>query len=137
MIKMTVEYKRVSVLTKKLAKSKKKARSKMKKLSLEMAKDLVVAVQKNASGSPGPEVITGQYRSSIRILESSDDGNNSAVLVGTDAPQAYRLEFGFTGQDSLGRYYQQPAFPHWRPALAEIPAKSKKLMGDFAEEMME
>lgn len=69
-------------------------------------------VQQNASGRPGPNVVTGQYRGSIRIMERS----RYSVTVGTDAVQALRLEFGFVGTDSIGRHYQQPAFPHFRPA---------------------
>ncbi len=84
--------------------------------------ELQAAVQRNASGRPGPNVITGHYRRSInRRTEKRVDG--SVGQVGTDAPQARRLEFGFSGTDSLGRVYDQPPFPHFGPALDEVGPK--------------
>ncbi|MEU5683592.1 hypothetical protein DEJ48_36660 [Streptomyces venezuelae] len=81
------------------------------------AKALVVQVQHNASGRPGPRVITGQYRASWQ----SDVHRAGPVIVaevGTNAPQGRRLEFGFVGADSLGRHYNQRPFPHLGPAVA-------------------
>lgn len=80
------------------------------------AKALVVQVQGNASGRPGPRVITGKYRASWQ----SDVHRAGPVIVaevGTSAPQGRRLEFGFVGVDSLGRRYNQPPFPHLGPAV--------------------
>ncbi|WP_323178614.1 HK97 gp10 family phage protein [Streptomyces sp. NBC_01381] len=80
------------------------------------AKALVVQVQRNASGRPGPRVITGKYRASWQ----SDVHRAGPVIVaevGTSAPQGRRLEFGFVGVDSLGRHYNQPPFPHLGPAV--------------------
>ncbi|MGW2719842.1 HK97 gp10 family phage protein [Streptomyces sp. NPDC001492] len=80
------------------------------------AKALVVQVQRNASGRPGPRVITGKYRASWQ----SDVHRAGPVIVaevGTSAPQGRRLEFGFVGVDSLGRDYNQPPFPHLGPAV--------------------
>lgn len=37
--------------------------------------------------------------------------------IGTDLEYAARIEFGFTGPDSLGRVYNQPAQPYLRPAF--------------------
>ncbi|MEU7576729.1 HK97 gp10 family phage protein [Streptomyces sp. NPDC041068] len=81
------------------------------------AKALVVEVQRNASGRPGPRVITGRYRASWQ----SDVHRAGPVIVaevGTNAPQGRRLEFGFVGVDSNGRHYNQPPFPHLGPAVA-------------------
>lgn len=77
---------------------------------------LLTRIKQNASGRPGPNVITGDYRRSwtMRI------GRNSSIYtawVGTNAPQGRRLEYGFVGVDSLGRHYNQPPFPHVEPAL--------------------
>lgn len=80
------------------------------------AKALVVQVQRNASGRPGPRVITGKYRASWQ----SDVHRAGPVIVGevgTNAPQGRRLEFGFVGVDSLGRHYSTPPFPHLGPAV--------------------
>lgn len=76
------------------------------------------AVVRNASGRPGPNAITGDYRRRInrRVMRW---GATSSGLVGTDAPQGRRLELGFVGTDSLGRVYDQAPFPHFGPALDE------------------
>ena len=73
-------------------------------------------VQLNASGRPGPNAPTGNYRRSInrrtvKLLRSSYGE------VGTNMPQGRRLEHGFSGVDSLGRSYDQPAYPHFGPAI--------------------
>ena len=71
---------------------------------------------------PGPNVATGDYRRSINLTTGSEGGSPVAV-VATNAPQARRLEYGFTGADALGRMYRQPPYPHWRPAAQEIGPK--------------
>jgi len=71
-----------------------------------------------ASGRPGPNVVTGDYRRSWQ-LEFKGSGASSKSTVGTNAPQGRRLEQGFYGMDSLGRVYSQPPFPHAGPAFDE------------------
>lgn len=76
-------------------------------------------VQLNASGRPGPNAPTGNYRRSInrrtvKLLRSSYGE------VGTNMPQGRRLEDGFSGTDSLGRSYDQPAYPHFGPAIGFV-----------------
>lgn len=77
-------------------------------------------IRGNASGRPGPRVITGDYRRSIngRIAEVGPGG--VVGEIGTNAAQARRLEYGFFGPDSLGRQYRQPPYPHFQPALGDI-----------------
>lgn len=77
---------------------------------------LRVKIQQRASGRPGPNVITGEYRSSWQVLRQGD----GTYVVFSDAPQAARLEYGFAGVDALGRVYHQPPFPHVNPAADEI-----------------
>lgn len=79
---------------------------------------LRVRIQRNASGRPGPNVITGQYRASwdVRMITS---GGQVTAEVFTDAPQARRLEYGFVGVDALGRHYRQPPYPHVEPAFRQ------------------
>lgn len=79
------------------------------------ASDLTRLVKMNASGRPGPNAPTGDYRSSWRN-DVIGQGGLSRV-VGTDRPQAMRLEYGFVGADSLGRVYDQPPYPHFEPAI--------------------
>lgn len=83
---------------------------------------LETAVKRRASGRPGPNVRTGDYRRSwnTRVTRGADSVTS---ITGTDRPQAARLEYGFHGTDALGRVYNQPPFPHAGPALDEIEPK--------------
>lgn len=80
-------------------------------------------VKKNASlprgGPPGPRIITGDYNRSI-TTEYQDAISTATAVVGTNAVQGRRLEYGFFGVDSLGRHYRQPAYAHFRPAADDI-----------------
>lgn len=76
-------------------------------------------VMAKASGRPGPNAPTGDYRRSI-ALEIDKTPNTIQARVGTNKPQGRRLEFGFVGTDSLGRTYNQPPYPHFGPASDEI-----------------
>lgn len=77
---------------------------------------LLTRVRANASGRPGPRAVTGDYRRSWNVQYVDHAGRHSAT-VGTAAPQARRLEYGFVGADRLGRVYNQPPFPHVGPAV--------------------
>lgn len=67
----------------------------------------------------GPRLITGSYLRSINLRMSPGLGGPTAS-VGTNAPQARRLELGFVGVDSAGRSYNAPPYPHFAPALDEV-----------------
>lgn len=60
-------------------------------------------------------VRTGDYRRSWNTQL-----RGMTAIVGTNKPQARRLEFGFVGSDSLGRVYNQAPQPHVRPSIEEI-----------------
>ncbi len=79
---------------------------------------LLERTRENASGRPGPNVITGEYRAAFRAT-FRQRLHLYEGLVSNEKPQALRLEFGFVGYDALGRYYNQPPFPHMRPAFEE------------------
>lgn len=82
---------------------------------------LLARTRAKASGRPGPNVITGQYRNSIRVRYETDPATGaSTATVYSDAPQARRLEFGFKGTDSIGRSFNQPPRPHFGPAFDEV-----------------
>lgn len=77
-------------------------------------------VRANATGRPGPNVQTGDYRRSIALEVTAVIGGDATATVGTNAPQARRLEYGFMNmRDSLGRLYHQPPLPHFGPALEQ------------------
>lgn len=80
---------------------------------------LATKVKAKASGRPGPNAPTGDYRRSI-TAQFSREGSKSIAIIGTNAVQGRRLEFGFNGVDSLGRHYNQPPYPHFGPAFDEI-----------------
>lgn len=61
---------------------------------------------------------TGTLRRSIHI-ESDESSGQPVVLVGTDVVYARRIEYGFIGEDRLGRRYDQSPQPYLRPALDE------------------
>ncbi|MET9294412.1 HK97 gp10 family phage protein [Streptomyces sp. NPDC003077] len=99
------------------------------------AQALVEQVQHNASGRPGPRVITGRYRASWR---SDVQGAGPVVVaeVGTSAAQARRLEYGFVGVDSLGRQYAQPPFPHLGPAVDHAGPEIVRELGNAVEKAL-
>ncbi len=102
------------------------------------AADLVALTQRNASGRPGPNAPTGDYRGSWRV-EPVADGDPSAVSrsAGTDRVQANRLEYGFVGTDSRGRTYDQPPYPHHGPAVDVIEPVFEAAMAKVAEKAVE
>lgn len=75
--------------------------------------------KENATGRPGPNVITGRLRGSI-TWEPGEDERGAYVDIGTNVEYARRLELGFVGTDSLGRTYNQPPYPFLVPALNEV-----------------
>jgi hypothetical protein len=85
---------------------------------------LVTKIRARASGRPGPGVVTGDYRRSWGSTYRATP--DPSATVGTNAPQARRLEYGFTGRDSLGRHYAQPPLPHVAPAVQETEAEYKE-----------
>jgi hypothetical protein len=93
---------------------------------------LVEAVRRHASGRPGPNVITGAYLASIYWSMDAQSGLCN-LNVTSDAPQAYRLEFGFTGTDATGRSFNQPPYPHFRPASDEMEEEFEKALSLVAD----
>jgi hypothetical protein len=80
---------------------------------------LETLVKAHASGRPGPNAPTGDYRRSINS-QVVDTSLYVVGYVGTNAVQGRRLEQGFTGTDSLGRYYDQPPYPHFGPGADQL-----------------
>lgn len=65
-----------------------------------------------SSGPPGPGVETGAYNAAY-IVET--DGET--VRASNPSPQSNRLEYGFVGEDAMGRMYHDPPRPHFRPTF--------------------
>lgn len=89
-------------------------------------------IRRNASGRPGPNAPTGDYKRSWGIRFGLD----GSVTVGTNAVQGRRLEKGFTGTDSLGRKYRQRAYPHVAPAARQLgPLYQRAVLQAIASEV--
>jgi hypothetical protein len=96
----------------------------------------VARIRQNASGRPGPNVITGAYRASWRS-ETRGIPYGAECTIGTTAPQGRRLEFGFWDMtDSLGRHFFQPPYPHVQPALEAIGDTLREQMRGVVEELL-
>lgn len=74
------------------------------------------AAKNNATGRPGPNVVSNRLRGSI-TWRLGVDALSVYADIGSAVVYARRIELGFTGTDSLGRFYNQPPFPYLRPAL--------------------
>ena len=71
----------------------------VQKVTIDYGYRAKAVIVRNASGRPGPNTITADYVRSWDLVFGAD----GSVTAGTNAPQARRLEKGFTGEDSLGR----------------------------------
>lgn len=61
---------------------------------------------------------------------------NMTVKVGTNVVYAARIEFGFSGTDSLGRSFNQPGTPYLRPAILSHKAGINKIFARAIKEGM-
>lgn len=77
-------------------------------------------------------VVTGHLRDAGRVEPLAK--HQYAVVF--DKPYAKRIEFGFTGTDSLGRYYNQPPHPYLRPAYEEQRLQALEKTADLLERAM-
>ncbi|WP_324787026.1 HK97 gp10 family phage protein [Streptomyces sp. H51] len=93
---------------------------------------LETQVKANASGRPGPNVITGDYRRSWTHEVHVGAGAVSGT-VGTNKPQGRRLEYGYIGPDSLGRIFDQPPYPHLGPAVHTIEPAFLQALGQVVD----
>lgn len=94
----------------------------------------VAEVRRNASGRPGPRIVTGNLLGSIRS-DWRISGDVFEGQIGTNAVYARRLEFGFVGPDSLGRVYNQPPYPFMNPAVPAIRARLIAASGEAARQV--
>lgn len=78
---------------------------------------LNAAAKSNATGRPGPDDLSGDYRESWSVEEVDGDPTEVARSVGSDHPAAHRLEWGFIGTDAAGRQVDAPPYAHLGPAI--------------------
>lgn len=77
-----------------------------------------------------PDMVEGQ------LPEPEIGGSSATVYVGTDVEYARRIEYGFEGQDALGRTYHQPAQPYLRPAIDENQAAVQREVGEALRDLL-
>ena len=84
---------------------------------IEVASLLDEKAKENASGRPGPNVISGTLRRGIRQTPAAKTGRGSwTISVGPTAGYSRRVELGYRGTDSLGRTYATSGYPYFVPA---------------------
>jgi hypothetical protein len=87
-------------------------------------------IMERASGRPGPNVISGDYRGSW-TPEPFAVPDGGGVEVGTREPQGRRLEFGFYDMtDSIGRHFFQVPRPHVEPSVNELSTQYEDAFKD-------
>lgn len=96
---------------------------------------LQTRIKAKASGRPGPNAPTGDYRRSWGTRYFGLPGGVIVAQVGTNEPQGRRLEMGFVGADSLGRVYNQAPLPHVGPAVQEIEPEFVKAMEEMVDRL--
>jgi hypothetical protein len=85
---------------------------------LEAGHAVEAQAKTNASGRPGPNVVSGTLRRSIHVEGPANAGSlGRKVEVGPSVIYGRRVELGFSGTDSRGRSYDQPPYPYLGPAL--------------------
>jgi hypothetical protein len=89
--------------------------------------ELEALAKRNASGRPGPNVVSGALRREIRAAPAEKVGDNWMVRVKVLVPYARRIELGFKGPDKLGRVYNQPPFPYVAPAYRAVKARFNEI----------
>lgn len=87
----------------------------------------------NASGRPGPNVITGTLRRSIVLDPESPvrSGDGWTISVGPSVLYGRRVELGFRGTDSIGRTFTGAGkYPYFTPAVESIIPRIADVMRD-------
>ena len=96
----------------------------------QQARLLRALIMENASGRPGPNVITDKYRPSWK-REPFPVPDGGGAEVGTRKPQGRRLEYGFYDMtDSIGRHFFQVPRPHVGPAVNELSTQYEDAFKD-------
>ena len=96
------------------------------------AAEVEKAAKENASGAPGPEVVTGTARRGVRHTPAHRVGLVGwQSEVGPTVIYSRRLDLGFIGTDSLGRVYNQQPRPFFTPAWDSMLGKLPRI---YAEE---
>lgn len=74
-----------------------------------------------------PNIVTGTLRRSIRFTPIGKLAGGYTTMVGPTTVYGRRVELGYKGIDSLGRKYNQPAFPYFGPAVKEVRVRAHEI----------
>jgi len=118
-MEIKMEVKEGKALAEKFRHAGKEAQNKIDKALLKAG----YLVERTAKIYQTPHVDTGRLRASIatRLVPRN-------AQVGTNVVYARRIEFGFKGDDSLGRTYNQAAYPFLKPALKDKEMEIKMIL---------
>jgi len=95
----------------------------------EVASELEKVAKRNASGRPGPNVVTGTLRRSITHDPITPWGIGGwQTKVGPTVIYGRRIELGFKGADSLGRVFDAPGYPYFGPAFRQVVPRIPEIM---------
>lgn len=72
------------------------------------------------NASNRPNIVTGTLRRSIRSTGIQRLAGGYSTTVGPTVVYGRRVELGFRGTDSIGRRYNQPAYPYFGPGVKEV-----------------
>lgn len=87
----------------------------------QQARLLRAMIRWNASGRPGPNIISGDYFDSWGPAQPFAVPDGGGATLGTTQPYGRRLEFGFWDMtDRIGRHFFQPPYAHVQPAVTEL-----------------
>lgn len=76
------------------------------------------------------------YDREIQMRMGSAGMKYPLTEVGTDEPQGFRLERGFTNIDKLGRIFSQPPRPHFGPATARVGKQYELAIGRIVKDVL-
>jgi HK97 gp10 family phage protein len=78
-------------------------------------------------GGEKPNIVSGTLRRSIMFTPPARIAGGYSTTVGPTTEYGRRVELGFKGTDSLGRRYNQPAFPYFGPAVKETRVRAHEI----------
>lgn len=78
-------------------------------------------------GGNKPNIVSGTLRRSIMFTPPARIAGGYSTTVGPTTVYGRRVELGFKGTDSMGRYYNQPAFPYFGPAVKEVRTRAHEI----------
>lgn len=98
-----------------------KAEAEARAFVAEGAASIEALAKDNASGRPGPNVVTGALRRGITHDPITPWGVRGwTTKLGPTVIYSRRIELGFRGTDSLGRRFDAPGYPYFEPAIDRL-----------------